>query len=72
MAEKTKTVTEKKDGELDAAKAAAVLEQATQARVQKCHAEVNAILKKHNCSLMPILEMAGEQMRHQVQIVPNK
>lgn len=74
MTEKTKEVKPgtKPNGDLDTTKAQEVLEKAAQERTQKCEQELAAVLKKHNCVLVPILQMQGDQIRHLVQVMPNR
>lgn len=51
------------------AEAQAVLEQAKQQRVQQCAAEVQAILNKYGCKIVPITLLVNNQLSQRVDIV---
>ena len=46
------------------------VEQAKRERVQHCGEELNALLKKYNCQIMPVVTIEGGQIQQALKLIP--
>jgi hypothetical protein len=51
---------------------AKIIETNEQKRTKSCMNSINIILKQHNCTMVPVFEIIGNQLKSKVVIMPNK